>query len=147
MWGEATIFMTYLEKQVNAIGYSDFCETEVLLDNQAEISIMRPGLLYAFKPAEKKVNMNGLGGLQLMIDRKGCLKDFFDIYASEHMKANILSFSEVEDMYDIMYVPHQAFIVHLPERDLVFACRGKLYILYISDFAHDGQVHMTKAYT
>jgi hypothetical protein len=110
-WGEATMFMTYLKKQVNAIGYSGFCETEVLPDNQADISIMRPGLLHAFKPAEKKVHMNGVGGQQLMVDRKGYLEDFFDVYASEHMKVNVLSFSEVENMYNITYVPHQAFIV------------------------------------
>jgi hypothetical protein len=42
MTWEANMFMTYLEKQVNAIGYSGFRDMEVLLDNQADISIMRP---------------------------------------------------------------------------------------------------------
>jgi hypothetical protein len=42
--------------------YSGFHETDFLLDNQADISIVRPGLLCAFKPAEKKVYMNGVGG-------------------------------------------------------------------------------------
>jgi hypothetical protein len=143
-WGEATMFTTYLEKQVNAIGCSGFRETEVLLDNQADISIMKPGLLRAFKPAEKTVRVNGVGGLQLTVDRKGYLEDFFDVYTSEHMKANVLSFSEVEDTYDITYIPCQAFVVHLPERDIVFKRRGKLYI---ADFARDSQVHVTKAYT
>ena len=40
MTWEANMFMTYLEKQVNAIGYSGFRDMEVLLDNQADISIM-----------------------------------------------------------------------------------------------------------
>jgi hypothetical protein len=79
-----------------------------------------------------------------MVDRKGYLDDFFDIYASEHTKVNVLSFSEVEDAYDITYVPREAFIVHLPERDITFEHRGKLYI---TDFARDSQVHVTKAYT
>jgi hypothetical protein len=39
-----------------------------------------------------------------MIDRKGYLEDFFDVYSSEHAKVNILSFSEVEDMYNMMHV-------------------------------------------
>ncbi len=120
------MFTTYLEKQVNAIGYSGFFETEVLIDNQADISIMQPGLLCAFKPAENKVHINGVGGLQHMVDRKGYLEDFFDVYASEHTKANVLSFSEVEDMYDITYVPREVFIVHLLERDITFEHRGKL---------------------
>ncbi len=46
-------------------------------------------------------------------------------------------------MCNIMYIPQQAFIVHLPERDLVFEHRGKLDI---ADFAHDTHVHVTKAY-
>ncbi len=58
MTWEVSMFTTYLEKQVNAIGYSGFQEAEVLLDNQADISIMKPGLLHAFKPAEKKVRVN-----------------------------------------------------------------------------------------
>ncbi len=37
-----------------------------------------------------------------MVDKKGYLEDLFDVYASEHTKANVLSFSEVEDMYDIL---------------------------------------------
>ncbi len=79
MTWEANMFTAYLEQQVNAIGYSGSHETEVLLDNQADISIMRPGLLRAFKPAEKKVHVNRVGGLQLMVDRKGYLEDFFDV--------------------------------------------------------------------
>jgi hypothetical protein len=75
--------------------------------------------------------------------QKGYLEDFFDMYTSEHTKANVLSFSEVEDTYDIMYVPHQAFKVHLPEIDLVVEHRGK----HIADFARDDHVHVTKAYT
>ncbi len=55
MTWEANMFMTYLEKQVNAIGYSGFRDTEVLLDNQADISIMRPELLRALEPTEKKI--------------------------------------------------------------------------------------------
>jgi hypothetical protein len=57
------MFTTYLEKQVNSTGYSNFCETEVLLDNQADINIMRPGLLHAFKLAKKKVHVNRVRGL------------------------------------------------------------------------------------
>jgi hypothetical protein len=144
MTWEANMFMTYLEKQVNAIGYSSFHDMEVLLDNQADISVMRPELLRALEPTEKKIQVNGVGGLQLMVDRKGYLDDFFDVYASEHTKANILSCSEVEDAYDITYVPREAFIVHLPKRDITFERRGKLYI---TDFARDSQVHVTKAYT
>jgi hypothetical protein len=47
-----------------------------------------------------------------MVDRKGYLEDFFDIYASEHTKAIVLSFSDIEDMYKITYIPCQAVVWH-----------------------------------
>ena len=52
---------------------------------------------------------------------------FFPVYASEHTKANVLSFSDVEDLYDITYVRKRAFIVHMADRDLVFKRKQKLY--------------------
>jgi hypothetical protein len=76
--------------------------------------------------------------------QKGFPRRFIDIHASEQTKANVLSFSEVEDTYDITYVPCKASIVHLLERDLVFKHRGKLYI---DVFTHDRHVHVTKPYT
>jgi hypothetical protein len=50
---EASTFMTF--KQVNAIGYTRLLVTEVLLNNQADISIMMSSLLHALVPAEKTV--------------------------------------------------------------------------------------------
>ncbi len=58
-------------KQVNAIGYTRLSETEVLLDNQANIGIMKPSLLRALALAEKTVKVNGVGGLQLKVDHTG----------------------------------------------------------------------------
>ncbi len=46
---DATTFVLY---QVNVIGAKGFRPTEVLLDNQANISIMKPELLSAFEEAE-----------------------------------------------------------------------------------------------
>jgi hypothetical protein len=56
------------------------------------------------------------------------LKDFFEVYASEDTKANVLSFADVEDMYEITYIRGEAFIVHMGDRDLVFKRREKLYV-------------------
>ncbi len=51
------------------------------------------------------------------------------MYTSEDTHANILSFSEVEDKYNITYVPQEAFIVHLPDRDVRFERKGKMYVV------------------
>ena len=137
---DATTFVTY---QVNAIGLSGFKSTEVLLDNQANVSIMRPELLSAFEKADTEVRINGVGGVQLSTDETGYLPDFFRVYSSSHTKANVLSFADVEDMYDITYIPQESFTVHLPERDIIFHRRDKLYV---ADFSRP-IVAVTKAYT
>jgi hypothetical protein len=63
---DASTFRTC--KQVNDIGYTGLLETKVLLDNQADISIMKPSLLCVLTPADKTVKVNGIGALQLKVD-------------------------------------------------------------------------------
>jgi hypothetical protein len=102
--------------------------TEVLLENQADISIVHPMLLTNVQKSERRIRVKGVGGLQLIIDEEGILEGFFPVYASEKTKANVLSFADVEDLYDITYVQKRAFIVHMGDRDLVFNKRDKLYV-------------------
>jgi len=42
------------------------------------------------------------------VSDKGYLQDFFQVYASEQTKANVLSYAEVEYKYPITYVPCMA---------------------------------------
>jgi hypothetical protein len=118
---EATTFVTY---QVNAVSYTGFKDTKVLLDNQTNISVMKPRLLRQIEPATEEIKINGIGGLQLCAKETGYLNDFFRVYASEETKTNVLSFAGVEDMYDITYIRGESFIVHLPEKDLEFTRKG-----------------------
>ncbi len=104
---EANAFHTVRTYQVNATGLSGFSPTEVLLDNQADISIVRPELLRGLRDTEHTVRVNGVGGVQMELSKAGYLQDFFEVYASEDTLVNILSFSEVEEMYPITYVLHK----------------------------------------
>jgi hypothetical protein len=54
-----------------------------------------------------------------------------------------LSFSDVEDMYEITYQPRKSFTVHLPDRDIVFKRRNKLYVADLEQAV----VAVTQAYT
>jgi hypothetical protein len=63
-----------------------------------------------------------------MVDQVGDLPGFFQVYASAQTKANVLSFADVEDLYEISYVQKEAFVVHMPTGDLVFSRRDKLYV-------------------
>ena len=62
---EANAFAAVRTYQINAVGFSGFKSTEVLLDNQADISIIRPELLRQVQPTREVVRVNGMGGVQL----------------------------------------------------------------------------------
>jgi hypothetical protein len=113
----------------NAVNVMQALEpTKVLIGNQADISIMHSMLLRIMQKMEKRIRVKAVGELQLIVDEMGILDCFFSIYASEKMKANFLSFADVEDLYDITHVQKQAFIVHMGDKDLVFSRREKLYV-------------------
>jgi hypothetical protein len=76
----------------------------------------------------KQIRVKGVGGLQLIVDEEGILEVFFLVYASEKMKADVLSFTDVEDLYNITYIQKRAFIVHMGDRNIVFNRREKLYV-------------------
>ncbi len=102
--------------------------TEVLFDNQADISIIHPMLLREVQKAQRRIRAKGVGGPQLIVDEEGILDGLFPVYASEHTKANILSFADIEDLYNITYMRKRAFVVHMADRDLVFKRKEKLYV-------------------
>jgi len=77
-------------------------------------------MLSDVRPAERKIRVSGVGGVQLIVDKVGMLDGFFQVYASEETKANVLSFADVEDKYEITYVRGQMFTVHMPGEDVVF---------------------------
>jgi hypothetical protein len=89
---------------------------------------MHLSLLREIEPVEETIRINGVGGHQFTVEREGYLDDFFKVYASEDTHANVLSFSVVEDMHQITYVPRESFTVHLPDHDIEFVRRGKMYI-------------------
>jgi hypothetical protein len=89
--------------------------TEVLLDNQANISILHPMLLSNVRKAKQKIKVEGVGGTLLIVDMVGHLDGFFEVYASEHTKANVLSFADVEHLYKITYTRGDLFVVHMSD--------------------------------
>jgi len=104
---------------------------QVLLDNQADISMMHLMLLSDVRPAKKKIRVCGVGGVKLIVNQIGMLDGFFEVYASEKTKVNVLSFAEVEDKYEISYINAQTFTFHTPEgEDAVFSRQNKLQVSY-----------------
>ncbi len=75
--------------------------------------------------------------------KMGYLDEFFHVYASENTKPNVLSLAEVEDMYAVTYMLGQAFIVHLPGRDVEFKHVGKLYVANLNSLLKSNAVFTT----
>ena len=122
----ANMFGTY---QVNnAVKAQEFGRNEVLIDNQANISVVHPSLLRDVQPADQTIKINGVGGHQLSVSETGYLDPLFRVYASEATHANILSLSEVEDQYLVTYEPQKNFIIHLPETDIVLNRKAGMYV-------------------
>ena len=126
-------------------------EFQVLLDNQADISIIDKRLLTNIRKLSHPIEVVGINGGKIIFDEEGDLKDFFTcLVANENCNANILCQSDVEDLYDIKYKQGESYIVKLLEKDLLFARRDKLYVADMSDWKineniiMDAQVNHTK---
>jgi len=141
---EAGMFLTQevLEEHVvnNATQAQGLLPTEILLDNAANINVMNPRLVKSVRPTGKKIRVKGVGSVQMVVEHVGDLEGFFEVYASKEARANVLSFATVEDMYEVMYSRGEGFMVHMPERDIVFKRRDNLYVV---DWADVGSVHAT----
>ena len=66
------------------------------------------------------------------------------MHTSTETWVNILSFSDVEELYPITYEPFVGFTVHTPEGDILFEKKGKLHV---AEFATYGNVLATQVYT
>jgi hypothetical protein len=72
---EANMFVSIEEHIVhNAVGLeTSLARKEVLLDNQADISIMHPSMLSDVREIDSKIRVKGVGGFQMMVKEKGRL--------------------------------------------------------------------------
>ncbi len=131
-WDETSTFVTYQVFDA-AQEQEQLTIQHVLLDNGADISVFHLDLLRDVQKNTVTIKVNGLGGRQLLLTDEGYLPDFFTVYASENTAVNVLSLADVEDVYPITYNPRTSFIVHLPDRDIVFTKRGKHYIADCTD--------------
>jgi hypothetical protein len=55
IWADTIEYCTFSTYQVNAVSHSRFKPTEVLIDNQVDISIVHPKLLRSIMAAEQEV--------------------------------------------------------------------------------------------
>jgi hypothetical protein len=59
--------------------------------------------------------------------------------SSEKTQASVLSLADIQDMYPVSYVQGKSYTVHLPDRDIVFRRKGKLYLGEFSDWINQDE--------
>lgn len=106
----------------------------VVLDNGADLSAVMPYLLRNVRKAKRSTPVSTLAGTEMGLELEGELDGFFKVKSSSDIKVSILSFSDVEDKFDITYNPRVSMVVHMPGRDVVFRRIKKLYIADMSDW-------------
>jgi hypothetical protein len=92
---------------------------ELLLDNQANISIVRPELACNIKEGDHVVPVFGIAAEAVFVSTMGSLAGITEVYVSGDVKASIISFAEMEDKFPISY-RHGTFTVTTPIGELHF---------------------------
>ena len=113
---------------------------EVLLDNQADISVVHPRLLTNLR--ERTSYVSGLSGTATL-PYVGNLRGFFQCKGSADVIASVLCMADVEELYDISYEQGVSYTVHMDDRDLVFYKRDKLYVADMSDWDNPTITHVS----
>ncbi len=99
---ESSSYVTY-EVYKSMEGSSKFSKYDLLLDNQADVSIVHPSLLRDVLVAESPITVKGIGGKQLRASHMGYLEEFFHVYASNQVVPSFLSLSDGVAMSLVYY--------------------------------------------
>ena len=112
---------------------------DILLDNQCTASLFHNSdLLTNIRQLPNPIPFTGLGSIN--IQDIGTNAWFGDVYYSNKSPANVLSFAEVSDRFDVEWnCDDQTFIVRTPTDTFKFVRKGKLYACNVREhlcYAH-----------
>ena len=103
-------------------------KTDVLLDNQATKGIFNnQELLTNLRKASITSSFTGIGG-RLESNWIGDVEDLGTVSYAPTAIANILSFAEIEEKYEIEYIPQEGFLVKTDSKYYMFSKKGNLYV-------------------
>jgi hypothetical protein len=110
---------------------------EVCIDNGSQVNIVHPVLLRNLRTSTKTYqSMNG-GAVTSQV---GLLEGFFECQACEDCPANIISQSDVEELYHMTYVHGESITVHMGDRDIIFYKKDKMYVADFSEWIQKDSV-------
>ena len=101
-WQKGASTFTTLREAMGNSAVDHECSMQedwLLLDNQADISIINPKFLQDIEDCNE-VRVNGIGGLSIKVNKTGHLDGVFRV----HAMANVSSFAQVEDLFEMTYL-------------------------------------------
>ena len=105
---------------------------EVILDSGSQINIVHPRFLRDVR--EGHGGCKGLFGSKTRLTKVGMLEGFYECLCSDDTRVSVLSQADIEDMYEVTYEPGRCYTVHMPDKDVRFVRRNKLYIADFSEW-------------
>eukprot|EP01033_Poteriospumella_lacustris_P017623 gene17623-12614_t len=113
-------------------GIRGFAPLDVLLDNQASHSIVHnESLLRDVRQLDPPVTFRGYGGSKL-VHRIGEIPGFGPAFLDPSSPANLISLSQVEDMYPVQYVQGRHYAITTEQGEFKFERRANRH--YTCDF-------------
>ena len=141
---ESVMFMTTVNPSIvlPAIGSKKLRDDEILLDNEAQVSVIKnKSLLKNIRTSKSKLTVSGAVGDKIVTtDQIGDFGDFGEVYYHPKVRANILSFSLVRERCLIDYdYDRNVFIVTSKSggAKYEFHDRQRLYTCYMGTNCND----------
>ena len=105
---------------------------EVVLDNGSQVNVVNPRFLKNIRPGSG--TYVGVSGDKNETSLVGDLEGFFTCQVCDTCTASVLCQYDVEKLYPITYIPTVSYTVHMPEKDVVFYQRNKIYVADFSEW-------------
>ena len=107
---------------------------EMAIDNASQVNIVHSRFLTNLR--KKRTAYRGVDGRSA--PKSGCsvgdLDGFYECIADDNVRISILSQHDVEQLYKVTYLQGISMTVHMPDRDVVFKKKKKLYVADFSDW-------------
>ncbi len=117
------------------LAYSGRKDTELLLDNQATVSVFKNKKLFSkIWEEEDAIRIKGISKQSVRTTKMGTTKVCGDVWYNKDVLANVWSFAEARRMYPVTYDSERdAFVVAIGKTKLRFRNVNKQYVADASD--------------
>ena len=105
---------------------------EIGLDTMSQVNIVHSRFLKNIRRSPG--SFGGLKGVETTTEYEGDLEGFFPVQVCDDCRGSVLCYSDVEQLYEISSQRGESFTVHMPERDVIFYKKDRIYLADFRDW-------------